>query len=207
MDIKDIAKKSFAGEDVSELIKDFTPEQKIELDRETHTIIKEAKDKELNELTALRKEKARVQALTDTATKDIQEKIRAEQIDKAKAKLVEEFKLKPEDTAKIDEAFKVVDSGKMDADLILVDMRKAFALANSDSLIKAQKDNEAFSRQAAEFNAGGAGSPGSGGGSGEGDKKYSTQAYDLVREAQKQGIALTLDEAERGLQYKPRTKF
>lgn len=200
MDIKEIAGKSFAGENIDELIKDFTSEQKLELEKATLGLVKDAKDKELSEVSALRKEKARLTTKTDEATKEIQDKIRGEQSVKARARLVKEFNLSPEDAAKVDDGFK---TEALDSELIYEDYKRKYAYTFSDQLIKASQDKAVMEKNAAEFMAGQAGG-GSGSGGGEGDKTYEPSVHEYVKEAAKRGISLTLEQAKVGLGYKPR---
>lgn len=200
MDIKEIAQKSFAGEDVSSLTKDFTDEQKVAFTKAELELATNAKNEALGEVTALRKEKTRLADLTSKQGEDFQKQVRSEQVDKASAKIAAEFGLSPEEVAKVRETFTKVDTGKVDADLIYEDMKRAYVVVNADSLIQAKKDKEQFEKNAAEFNSGAAaGGSSNGGGSGSGDKQYSQEVHDMVKEAGKRGVQLTLEQAERGM--------
>jgi len=209
MDIKEIAGKELGGEDVSELVKDFTDEQTKEYNKTFLSLSKEAKSKDLAEVVALRKAKADLKQKTDDLSSDqakqFHEKARGEQLVKARSKFLADFGL-TEDTAKsLDEEFKSVDSGKIDADLIYGDFKKAYAKANADTLIEAQRANKILEKNAVDYNASSAGSSNSGGGSSEG-KKYSNEAYEAVKAARVQGIPLSLDDAEKGLMFGKGTK-
>lgn len=197
MDIKDIVSKAVAGEDVSTLTKDFTSEQQLEFTKS----LKVAGDEELKRVSGLR-----------TAAKILEEKnketpppvdnteaMRAEQILKAKNKFVADFKLTPEEATKLDEAFKSVDSKKFDAEFIYNDFKKAYVNTDPDKFLEAQKIKNDLDRNAFDFNQHAAGAGNGGQGGSPSDKKYSPQAYQLVKEATAQGISMTLDQAEIGL--------
>lgn len=201
MEIKEIAGKIVLGEDVSELTKDFTTEQKVELEKETLNLATEAKNKELAEVSALRKEKTRLQAKADEATKDVQERIRSEQSVKAKVRLVKEFNLSPEDSAKVDMGFK---TEAFDADLIYEDYKRQYAYTFADRLIKDSQEKVTLEKNAAQFMSGSAGGTSGGAGGGGEGKTYDPAIYEMVKEAQKRGINLTLEQAEKGMNYKPR---
>lgn len=197
MDIKDIVSKAVAGEDVSTLTKDFTSEQQVEYTK----ALKATGDEELKRVSGLR---TAAKILEDKNKEtpppvDNTEAIRAEQILKAKNKFVADFKLTPEEAAKLDESFKSVDSKKFDAEFIYNDFKKAYVNTDPDKFLEAQKIKNDLDRGAYEFNSNAAGSTSGGQGGGASDKKYSPQAYQMVKEASSQGIPMTLEQAETGL--------
>lgn len=204
MDIKEIVGKELAGEDVTALTKDFTDEQKKEYNKVFISQSEEEKKKKLNEITGLRTAKAALEQKNGTIeaeqNKQFQEKARGEQLVKARSKFIADFGLTEEQTKRLDEEFKTVDSGKIDADLIYVDLKKAYATANADTLIEAEKQKKILEKNAADFNADAAGGGNSGGGGSQG-KQYSPAAYEAVKQAKAAGIPLTLDQAESGLKF------
>ena len=206
MDNKEIAKKILSGEDVSTLIKDFTDEQKISLNKEILAEGENAKKAVLEEVTALRKEKNRVNDLANKKPddpkpeiNDQQKQFRSEQVIKAKNRLMSEFGLKPEEMTKVEEAFKTIDSGKIDSDFIFADLKKAYVTVNPDIFIDAKRNVENFQRNAVDALADAANGGGSGAGGNEG-KKYSDKAMAWAKEAKKQGIELTAEQAESTLE-------
>lgn len=187
MDIKEIAKKALAGEDYSTLITEFTPEQHIELSKE----LRSAGDEELKRVSALRQEGRRLETKTptdDKKTVDVFAQFRTEQVEQAKTKLFSntKFNLSQEEKALVEEKFKRLDSGKVDKELIYNDFLEAYAAVRSSKLISDSEKSFEFEKNAAQFNAAGAG--GTSGMSSPDDAKYSQAAKDLFREFQKAGI-------------------
>lgn len=207
MDIKEIARKFVAGEDVKELIKDFDETKIVEYRREVKSLAEAEAEAERGKVTGLRNERQRLETDLQGKTEEIKKKaqdevttkIRTEQIAKARSRFMAEQGLDEEKMKSIDESFKTEDSGKIDADLIIPDFRKAYAKANADKLIQAERDAAASARAAAEFMAGAAGAGNPGGGSPDQGKKYSPAVLDMVREAAKKGIPLSPEQAERGM--------
>lgn len=203
MDIKEIAEKIVGGENVDELVKDFTPEQKLELEQAALERSRQLRQAELEAVSALRKEKQRLEGKTEDATKQLTEKLRQEQYDKAEKRLIEQFKVDPAEVEKLREAFKIADTGKFDADLIFEDLKKSYVFVNADTLLKDSQRKSELEKNAAEFMAGAAGGSSGDGGAGGSGKNYDPAVLDFVREAQKRGVSMTPEEAERGLGYKP----
>lgn len=204
MDIKEIAAKELNGEDVSTLISAFTDDQQKEYSTTFLGMAKEAKTKELAEVSALRKAKADLQdktkSLTDEDAKKYQEQHRSEQIGLARTRIVAELGLTAEQATALDESFKTEDSGKASSDLIYADFKRAYVKSDPDGFINAKKKAQEFEKGAAEAMADAAGG-GSNNNGGTPPKTYSPQVYEYVKEAQKQGIALTLEQAEKGLSF------
>ena len=221
MDFKEIAVKELSGEDVSDKVKDFTPEQKseylkvfsAEADVKKQGILADInkattdKDEELKAVEALRKEKQRltVKPETDPAhsgqeVEEYKKQQREEQIQKARSRFVKDFNLSDDDLSKLDESFKTEDSGKLDADFIYEDFKKAYVKSNPDRFIEAEREKRRLEANANEFNAQGAGAKGGSGG-GEKGKEYSSAVHQAVKEARKAGLELTLEEAEKGLKF------
>lgn len=203
MDIKEIVTKELNGEDVSALTKDFTDDQKKEYTKTYLSIGNELKTKTLSEVSGLRKAKADLESKnTDASTKkfeEFQEKSRKEQITKARNKIISDFALTPEETTKLDAEFLKEDSGNIDSELIYGDFKKAYVKIDPDKFINANRVKNELEKNAAEAMAGAAGGGNSGGGGTE--KKFSAQAYEIVKQAHKEGVSLTLEQAEKGLKF------
>lgn len=167
----------------------LSDEQKAELKKKADEELAST----LEKIKALRQEKNRVVEKTKESEQEFQKKFRDEQIAKATARFSADFSLSQEESAAILESFAKVDSGALDADLIYGDLKKAFALANVDTLIKAKAEKEELEKNAAEFLAGSIGGVNT---KPEEGKSYSPAAYDYVKEARKQGVELSLDQAE-----------
>lgn len=202
MDIKEIATKVVAGGNVEELTKGLDDTQKGQFYIVLREIAKTEADKELENLKGRRAATAAVKAdeekLEGEAVIKVRTQIRGEQLTKARSRFMADNNLTEEQMKPVDDAFKTEDTGKFDADLIIPDLRRAYAKAHAETLLGFEKQNKEQQRQAAEANAAGAtgGATGSGG---SGEKTYSPQVHEWVREASKRGIQMTFDEAERGL--------
>lgn len=203
MDVKELATKVINGSPVEEVTKDLDEATKPLFYKELSAQTKAAADAEQARLAALRAERTRIETqkadVENEAVVKVRTQIRGEQVQKARAKFMAEMGLKEEDMKGIDDAFKTEDSGKFDADLIVPDLRRAYAKANSDALIEAQRLQAEQRKSAAMLNnqAATGGNPGSG--SDTSGKSYSPQVLEWVREAARQGITLSPEEAERGL--------
>lgn len=190
----DIIKEGLEGGDNSPInpevdLSKLSDEQKIELKKKADEELAET----LEKIKALRQEKNRVIEKTKENEQEFQKKFRDEQIAKATAKFSTDFSLSQEESSAILESFAKVDSGALDADLIYVDLKKAFALANVDTLIKAKTEKEELEKNAAEFLSGSIGGVDA---KPEEGKTYSPAAYDYVKEARKQGVELSLEQAD-----------
>jgi hypothetical protein len=198
MEIKDIVAKALKGEEYVEDTKDFDATQLKELDLEIGKAAKLESDTELAKVTALRKERQRLETPPQKQEDKAQNQFRDEQVELAKEKFFTDpkFKLTDEEKAQFESEFKKLDTGKMTPELIVKDMRKAFAVIKSDSLIDSQEKVNEFEKNAAEFNAGQAG--GSGGPGSPDESKYSQAAKDLHKSWVKAGLKnKTLDEAQK----------
>jgi hypothetical protein len=181
--------------DLEQLLIDDKPLTEGDLSTLTPEQLVEFRKKETEKIVALRQERRRVAEDAASKEKDFSQRFRNEQLVKAKTRFFAGFSdLKEEDKAKIEAAFAKIDSGHIDADLILGDLRQAYAAVNADSLLATKQHQDEMTRQAAEFNASQA-TPSGTGQPGE-EKKYSDEAIAYVREARQQGVDLTLDEAE-----------
>ena len=152
---------------------------------------------------ALRKEKARVEALAagegnkPTNTGD---KFREEQKTKAFNKLKSEFGIEDKDFDSYKEGFKKFDEGHVDSELIFENLKSFYAYKNPNELLDARSKILKFKENADDFMADMAGGNGGGSGSGEGDenkKKYLPETHALVKKAKAEGTTLSLDQAQK----------
>lgn len=187
----------------------LTPEQQQVL----QTQAKDNKASTFTELKAIRAEKNRVEQLAkDTAERaeregrenqvngDYGAKFRNEQVEVAKQRFFEKFKIPESDRTRYESEFKKSDSGNVSADLIYNDFVRIYGAENASTLIERSNHLDTLEQGADEFNAEGAGSGGgSGGGSAGETKKYPAAAYTLVAQSKRDGNTLTLDEAARYL--------
>ena len=203
MDIKELATKVIGGASIDETIKSLDDAQKTSFYQELTSQRKAEADAEQARLVALRAEKTRLETQKNDAESDalvkVRSQIRTEQVQKARSKFVSEMGLSEDQMKSVDEAFKTEDSGKFDADLIIPDLRRAYAKANSDVLINVQKAQADQQKNAAQFNAQNASGGSFGGGTSADGKTYSPQTLEWVRAAAAQGISLTPEQAEAGL--------
>jgi len=87
-------------------------------------------------------------------------------------------------------------SGSIDADLIFNDLKKCYALVNSDSLIDTKQKAAKMEKDAAAFNASGAGFNGAGAGGADDKTEYSSAAKDLYQKLSASGFKKTLAECQ-----------
>ncbi len=151
---------------------------------------------ELARIAALRKEGKRIEKKPEEGT-DYATRLRNENVEKAKKQFFDKFKIPAEEQAHYVELFGNNDSGHVDVDLIFSDFAKIYTVEHSDELLNIRDRMERFESGAEDFNARGAGSHGAGEGGGDGDKKYSQEVKDWVKESKKQGVSVTLEEAEK----------
>lgn len=193
MDNKVIIEKALKGEDYSVEVKDFTDEQKTKLSLEIRNAAEASSKEELDKVAALRKEKQRLEEKPLEPPKkpdvppadDKMKQFRDEQVIKAKGLFFTQFKLDDAQKAALEAEFTRLDTGKMDADLILGDLKRAYAVINADALIDTQQKfnkgmTEAERRNAMMVDQSGINSP-------ENDK-FSPEAKKLYMEWQKAGI-------------------
>lgn len=203
MDIKEIATKVINGAKVEDVIKDVPEDKKTEFLTILASLAKEESDKALETLKGRRAANQAIEAdkekLETEAVTKVRSQIRSEQVTKARARFMSDHGLTEEQMKPVDDAFKTTDSGKFDADLIIPDLRRAYGMVHADTLIESEKIARESQKSAAEFNSAATAGGSTGGGGNDGGKVYSPRIHEWVREAAKQGIHLTLDEAERGL--------
>ena len=204
MDTKEIVQKALRGEDYSNDVKDFDETQKSNLSLAIRAAVDAEVKTKREELTAITKEKERRQAQLDNPPKDTKKdtevltQFREEQVLKAKQKFFSDpkFSLNEQEKTELEETFKRLDSGKVDADLIFNDLKKAFAFIKSDSLLTAGDKLKEFEKNAVMFGVQSAKST-TGSGTGD-DNKYSEAARDLHNKWNKAGYSnKTLDDAQR----------
>lgn len=195
-----------SSDDFEAELNKLTPEDKTKfyetIPAETRTALGKKSEELLGKVSALRKEKARIETppVPPPAPTDFATKMRKENVDKASTRFFTDFKIPADLQAHYLELFKTNDSGHVDADLILNDFKRIYAAENSAELLSIKDKFEGFEQGADEFNAEHGGAPGgSGDGSGGSGKKYSPEVYEWVKESAKQGVKISLEAAERVL--------
>lgn len=199
MEYKDIVEKALKGEDYQEDIKDFEPEKLKEVDLAIGKAAKAEADAELAKVTALRKEKQRLDTVPPEKKEDpVQNQLREENVHLAKEEFFAnpKFKLSDEERVQFEAEFKKLDTGKIAPKLIIADLRKAFVSVKSEALLDSQDKMVEFEKNAAGFLADQAG--GSGGQGSPDENKYSQGAKDLMKKWHSQGIKnKTLEDAQK----------
>lgn len=199
METKDIIEKALKGEDYSDLIKEFTPEEVTALNKEIVAKTDEKVQEKKRELAGLTAEKERREKNLPPENKpDVLKQFRDEQVLKAKSKFFSDpnFPLKEEEKIAFEAEFIKMDTGKADADFIIEDMKKAYIALKPEIFIQARERQQEAEKSAADFNANQAGAQ-NGGGGGDPDK-YSEGAKALHKSWTQKGMTgLTLDDAER----------
>jgi hypothetical protein len=100
----------------------------------------------------------------DVKDKSFQEKLRAENLEAAKAKFFSQFEYKPEEQAKFLEAFKSFDSQAVNVDLIYNDLLRTRVAMDPHKYIKLEEELKNLRAQAELFNKEGSSSGFPGGG-------------------------------------------
>lgn len=212
MEPKDILEKTLKGElsgdALTEEVGKLTVEQQAELSR----LSKESAAKSLNEASGLRKERDRIneqkteaekaaekaaadaetarlaaeaaggQAGQSPANDATMSQFRKEQVDKAVNRLKSEFNLTDEQVTEVVAHFGKIDSGKVDADNIFVELKGSYAFLNSDTVLQAAADKQAREKAAADEEAAAAGGA-QGEPSGSQPPKYSDDTKKLAKDA------------------------
>lgn len=166
--------------------------------------IAKAKQSKLDEIKALHAEKQRQQDLIskrdqDTAS-DFSKKFLDEQTSKAETLVFTELsgqgiELTEEKKSKIRDMRKRLDSGVVTFENIADDYRSAAAAVDNRVLFEDRRKRMDFEKNAQRFTANQAGAGGTGAPGNETDKQYPQEAWDMVAEAQRQGLALSPEEA------------
>ena len=171
----------------------------------------ESAKKSLSEASALRKERDRANDLKTQAEKDAEEaakkaedakkaaeaaggaqppakdetmsQFRNEQVTKAKNRLKAEYSLTDEQLAEVVTHFEKIDSGKVDADNIYVELKGSYAFLNSDSVLQAAADKKKREEEAAAAEAEAAGGAAGGEPAGSQPPKFSDEVKSLAKEA------------------------
>lgn len=211
MDNKKIIEKALKGEDYSADTVDFTPEQKTALGVEILNAADAAAKAELAKVNGLRQEGQRIIAKTEEEKKKgeqtFTDKLRDEQIQKAKTRFYSDkaFPITEEQKVLLDAEFKRLDTGKIDADLIFNDLKKAYVAVNADTFLAEREKSIEDKANAARYNAGA--SFASHAAASPDGKEYSQEAKAAVAAAQKQGLKLSLDAAEKVVKQGMDRKF
>lgn len=204
MDNKEIVQKALNGEDIADLIKDKPEEEqtqiKLEISKEADRLSKENLEKLKGTSREVERRGGKKEDDEDPEKENqVLTQFRSEQVLKAKNRLINDprFPLTEAEKSELDKVFSRIDSGKVDADLILEDYMAAYAVVKRTDLISAKEKTEKMEKDAAAFTSAGANA--SGGISQEDASKFSTAAQELFRSWQKAGLTgknHTLERAE-----------
>ena len=198
MDIKNIVDKALKGEDYSVDLKDVPEAEQAGVYVAIKNAAKEEADKEFTRKQALKKDGERIDASKQEAQKNVFEKFSSEQLEKAKQKFFSDsrFTFKDEATkAKVVEEFSKINSGSVDSEFIFNDLKRAYALVNSDELLNERDRFVQFQKGAADYNS--FQTKANAGAGGKDSESYSQAARELYMELQKSGFKkTTLESAE-----------
>lgn len=202
MDNKIIIDKALKGEDYSKEMETIPEDKKTLVYQEVNKALKEASDKELAKVSALRKEGDRIvtkKTEEDLAKeKTVFERFQNDQLEKAKRQFFTQFPL-ADDAAKNEllAEYGKRNSGSVDSEMIFNDLKKAYAYLNSDNLLENKSKLTEYEKNAANFNASMANASGGAGGQGnQGD--YSKAARELYTDWLREGFkGKTLDDAQK----------
>ena len=173
----------------------LTPEQQEELQKEAS----KKKPDAIKELIGLRRDKDKIISKKEGEGEDFGKKFREEQFDKAKANFFTKFGIeKDEDKKSFEEGFKKFDSGKVDVDNIMKDMKAYYVSTDPDKFLGLAEEEKKRKEEADDFNASQAGSSGGGSGGG-GAPKISKEVKAYMDASAKQGMPITAEQAEKNL--------
>lgn len=203
MDYTEIVRLALDGQDYSEKTKEFTDDQRKELDFAITKGAKEAKEKTLVELSGLTAEKRRrEQALKDNPPKEdptVVQKFQKEQEDQAKQDFLSDPDFQVPDALKatFEDTYASLKKGEVSKEQISKVLRRAYAATMGDELIESKRKVAQGERDAAAYKASGARASVS---ISEPDRsKYSKEAQDLFGRWQAEGYAgknYTLERAQ-----------
>lgn len=191
---KDVLDGKLKVDDLSsEELPEFTKFAKSEADKTRGEVagFREAKRAEADKVAKLKEESEKAEKLISEAkaAKESLEasrgqitQFRQEQIEKAKSKFYSSFTISDEDKVKVEENFKRLDSGKVDADLIFKDFVSSYAASNPEGYIEAKKKLADMEKGAASANANAAGNHSSSPGGGD-PKKFDEKTIKVAQEA------------------------
>ena len=160
---------------------------------------------ELEKITALRKERARIDPPAPTppapAPKDFSNKMREENVKAASDKFFSEYEIPEAERQHYLDLFQKNDSGHVNVDLIVGDFTKIYAAEHSTELLNIRKTYKGLEHGAEDFNGAGAGGHGGGAGGGGGNEQvFSPEVLAYVKEARKQGLNTTPEQAKKVLE-------
>ena len=203
MDIKVIVEKALKGEDYSVDVKDATPEELSQVHLAIKDAASAASKQELEKIAARRQELERLNK-KNLEESDFSKKFQNEQLQKAREKFFSnpDYQMTDEQKKDFNDNFK---TDKIDADMIMSDMKKYYVAQNPDAFIEAKKKTLEFEKNAAQFIAGQAG--GNNIISAPDAEKYSKEAKELFASWHKIGITnKTLEDAEKQVKKGPNWK-
>lgn len=209
MDTKEIVEKALKGEDISPIVANLSDEEKTRVNLAIKDAAESLSKSELEKLTGLRKEMARVQNKENDKANEVFSKFRNDQLEKAKQRFFSDprFSMTEDKKKLVEQEFESRGSDRVDADLIFEDLKKSYAVVNSDDLLKEKERAVELEKNAREFMNSQSSvdfkvsSPD--------DQKYSESAKELYKDWVKSGIKnKTLDDAQnlvnRGSSWKAR---
>ncbi len=197
MDSKELIEKFVSGEITEEQFETekskLTPEAQEQLKKDAEAKLPDAVEK----LKGVRRGIDKI--ASEKKPDNISEKLREENYDAALNNVFTELGIdKEEDKTAFREGFKSVDSGSVNVENIVKDMKKYFAGTQSDEYFELKKQQKQREADAEEFNAQNGGANGSGGGNEEG-KKATKEVREYIQAQQKRGRTVTIEQAERAL--------
>jgi len=126
-----------------------------------------------------------------------EQKFRDENVSEGFARVFSEMGItKDEDKQSIRDTFKKLDSGAVNVDNIVKDIRKAVLASKPDEFLDAAQKLKDFEKGADDYNRTMAGNTGGNTRDEDKGKQYSKEAQDMVRESARRGQKLSLEDAE-----------
>lgn len=147
------------------------------------------------------KAKAEAEKGNQQQNQTFEQKFREENVSEGFARVFSEMGItKDEDKQSIRDTFKKLDSGAVNVDNIVKDIRASVLAAKPEEFLEAKKKAEEFEKGAEEFNRNNAGNQGGNTREEEKGKQYSKEAHDMVSAEAKRGRKLSLVDAENYVQ-------
>lgn len=186
-----------SSEDKTKFYQGITPEKQAALAKKSEELV--------GKITALRKEGKRLEdkktppAGGEGEGTDYAKQLRTENVGKAFDRFFKDFEISAEQQQLYKDLFAQNDKNHVDVELIYKNLESIYASQNSGELLKLRERVKNMERDGEEFNAQGAGNHGGAGDGGQGGKKFPKEVHDWVAESRRQGIDISLEQAERVL--------
>jgi len=199
METKQLVEKFINGEITEEEFNTETdklsPEEKIKLDEEAKAKLPDAVQK----LIGVRRGISKISEKGNQDDSSLATKMRTENLTAAEQQIFNDLGIeKDEDKISFKDGFKKFDSGSVNVENIVKDMRAYYASTKSDEYFDLKKRQKKSEEEAEDYNAQNAGANGSSAGGAE-TKKPSKEVKDVMEQFRRMGRTVTPEFAQKAL--------